>query len=282
MQEGTIPALVSARLVYRRRMHRALITGGTSGIGAAFATALAQRGTDLVLVARDVARLEQVAADLRCRHGVEVETISADLTDRADQQRIADRLEADGSDPALPAIDTLVNNAGFSVRTGLLDADMNQHDTGYEVMIRSLILLSGAAGRAMSARGRGWIINVGSVSAFVTQNNYTAIKAWVNNYSESLAVQLQGTGVQVTLLAPGWVRTEFHSRAGIKGSSIPGFLWLTPERLVADCLRDVDRGKAVSIPSKRFQVLVFAARVAPRRAIRWVSRMLSSRRSKER
>ena len=88
-------------------------------------------------------------------------------------------------------------------------------------MIRAVLKLGGAAGRGMRRRGRGWIINVGSVSALVTQNNYSAIKAWVGNYSESLGVQLAGTGVQVTALMPGWVRTEFHSRAGIKGSSIP-------------------------------------------------------------
>lgn len=263
-------------------MHRALITGGTSGIGAAFATALARRGADLVLVARDEARLADVAADLQREHGIDVETIAADLSDRADQERIARRLEADGSEPGLPPIDMLVNNAGFSVRTGLLEDDMTEHDRGYEVMMRSLIVLSGAAGRAMKARGQGWIINVGSVSAFVTQNNYSAIKAWVNTYTEALHVQLRGTGVHVTLLAPGWVRTEFHSRAGISGSSIPGFLWLTPQRLVEDCLKDVARNRVVSVPSLRFRILVALARIAPRPAIHAVSALLSSRRSKER
>lgn len=263
-------------------MLTALITGGTSGIGAAFATALARRGTDLVLVARDATRLEECARDLRSAHGIRVETLVADLGDRADQARVAERVEADGSDPERPAIDMLVNNAGFSVRTELSDADMTEHDRGHEVMVRSVIVLSAAAARAMSARGRGWIINVGSVSAFVTQNNYSAIKAWVNVYTESLAVQLRGTGVQVTLLAPGWVRTEFHARAGIKGSSIPGFLWLTPERLVEDCLRDVARGRVISVPSRRFTVLTFLARIAPRPVIHRISALLSSRRSRER
>lgn len=263
-------------------MHRALITGGTSGIGAAFATAFARRGVDLVLVARDAARLEECATALRREHGIDVETIAADLSDRTDQQRVADRLEAVGSDGAGAPIDVLVNNAGFSVRTELTDADMTEHDRGYEVMMRSVILLSAAAARAMTARGRGWIINVGSVSAFVTQNNYSAIKSWVNTYTESLHVQLEGTGVQVTLLAPGWVRTEFHERAGIKGSSIPGFLWLSPERLVEDCLRDVARGRSISIPSARFKVLVTLARIAPRPVIHRVSSLLSSRRSRER
>ncbi|GAB2540887.1 SDR family NAD(P)-dependent oxidoreductase [Brachybacterium huguangmaarense] len=263
-------------------MHRALITGGTSGIGAAFARAFARRGVDLVLVARDEERLRETAADLRREHGIDVETIRADLADRDDQARVARRLEADGSDPDLPIVDVLVNNAGFSLRTSLLDPDPSTHDRAHEVMVRSVIVLCSAAARAMSARGQGWIINVGSVSAFVPQNNYSAIKAWMNAYTEALHVQLAGTGVSATLLAPGWVRTEFHARAGITGSSIPGFLWLSSDRLVEDCLRDVARGKAVSIPSLRFKVITTAMRIAPRGLVHGISAALSARRNRER
>lgn len=263
-------------------MHRALITGGTSGIGAAFARAFGRRGVALVLVARDADRLEESAAALRRDYGVEVETITADLAEREAQDRVAARLEADGSDPAQGPVDVLVNNAGFSLRTSLMDADMTTHDRGYEVMVRSIIELSAAAARAMTARGQGWIINVGSVSAFVPQNNYSAIKAWVNAYTEALAVQLAGTGVTVTLLAPGWVRTEFHQRAGIKGSSIPGFLWLSSDRLVEDCLRDVAADRALSVPSRRFKVIVWAMRVAPRWLVHRISGALSARRNRER
>ncbi len=258
-------------------MHRALITGGTSGIGAAFARAFATRGVSLVLVARNAARLEETAAQLRADHGIEVETLLADLADREAQQRVADRLEA-RTDP----VDVFVNNAGFSVRAGLLDEDISPHDLGFEVMIRAVLKLGGAAGRAMRERGRGWIINIGSVSALVTQNNYSAIKAWVGNYSESLGVQLAGTGVQVTALMPGWVRTEFHSRAGIKGSSIPGVLWLDADRLVEDCLRDVARGKPVSIPSTRWKLIAAVLRTTPRGLIARLSALLSHRRNRER
>lgn len=258
-------------------MHRALITGGTSGIGAAFARAFAARGTALVLVARDPQRLEETAATIRREHGVEVETLAADLSDRAEQQRVADRLES-ATDP----VDVLVNNAGFSVRASLLDADISQHDLGFEVMIRAVLKLGGAAGRGMAARGRGWIINVGSVSALVTQNNYSAIKAWVGNYSESLGVQLAGTGVNVTALMPGWVRTEFHERAGIKGSSIPGPLWLDADFLVEQCLRDVARGKPVSVPSLRWKLIAAALRTTPRGVVARLSALLSHRRNRER
>ncbi|MDO5662709.1 MAG: SDR family NAD(P)-dependent oxidoreductase [Brachybacterium sp.] len=262
-------------------MHTALITGGTSGIGAAFARAFARRGMDLVLVARDADRLAETSRDLTAEHGVHVETIRADLASREDQQRVADRIEsvAPGDRP----IDILVNNAGFSLRASLVDADgVEAHDRGYEVMVRSIIVLCGAAARAMGPRGGGWIINVGSTSAFVPQNNYSAIKAWVNAYTEALAVALRPSGVQVALLAPGWVRTEFHSRAGIKGSSIPGFLWLTADRLVEDCLRDVARGRVVSVPSRRFQLIVAALRIIPRRLIHRISAIISDRRNRER
>lgn len=257
-------------------MHRALITGGTAGIGAAFARAFAGRGAALVLVARDADRLDEAAAQLREAYGVDVETLVADLSDRGAQQRVADRLETD-VDP----VDVLVNNAGFSVRASLLEEDLTAHDLGFEVMIRAVLKLGGAAGRGMGRRGRGWIINVGSVSALVTQNNYSAIKAWVGNYSESLGVQLDGSGVQVTALMPGWVRTEFHDRAGIKGSSIPGVLWLGADRLVADCLRDVARGKPVSIPSKRWKLIAAVLRTTPRGVVASLSAVLSHRRSRE-
>ena len=122
-------------------------------------------------------------------------------------------------------------------------------------MCRTVLVLGGAAGRAMRDRGAGTIINVSSTAGFVTMGSYSAVKAWVTSYSEGLSVELRGTGVQVTALMPGWVRTEFHTRAGIKGSSIPGVLWLDADRLVEDCLRDVARGRPVSIPSKRWKVI---------------------------
>jgi short-subunit dehydrogenase len=260
------------------RMHRALITGGTAGIGAAFARAFARRGAALVLVARDESRLDEAASELREIYGVEVETLVADLADRGDQQKVADRLGSTGAD----AVDVLVNNAGFSVRASLLDEDLTEHDRGFEVMQRAVLKLGGAAGRAMSARGQGWIINIASVSAFITQNNYTAIKAWVTNYSESLSVQLEGTGVQVTALTPGWVRTEFHERAGIRGSSIPDFLWLDADDLVEQCLADVAKGRPVSIPGGRWKLITAVLRTTPRPIVHRISSLLSSRRSKER
>lgn len=250
-------------------MPTALITGGTSGIGAEFARQLAAKGYDLVLVARDVERLQSMAAELP----VNVEVLQADLADRAQVDLVAARLERQDA-----PVDLLVNNAGFSVKAMLTARDVSAHDLGYEVMMRAVLVLAGAAARAMRERGSGRIINVASTAAFVTMGSYSAIKAWVLSYSEGLAIELEGTGVTVTALCPGWVRTEFHSRAGVSMSKLPEVMWLPIEPLVATALRDSERGKVVSIPSARYKVLIWLARVGPRGAVRRVSARLSSSR----
>lgn len=251
----------------------ALVTGGTSGIGAAFARALADRGWDLVLVARDEERLAGMAADFESE-GRTVEVLPADLSDRSDVERVAARLE----DPARP-VDMLVNNAGFGVHAPLTSVDTTPHDRAIEVMGRVVLVLSGAAGRAMRARGRGAIVNVSSTAGYVTMGSYSAVKAFVTSLTEGMATELHGTGVTVTALCPGWVRTEFHERAGIGVSSIPGFLWLDADRLVETALRDVRRGRVISTPSARYRLLMWFMRHLPRRTVRWISRLLSSRRS---
>ncbi|WP_119869525.1 SDR family NAD(P)-dependent oxidoreductase [Frondihabitans sp. 762G35] len=250
----------------------ALVTGGTSGIGAEFARQLAHRGYDLVLVARDEVRLETTAAELRVL-GRTVEILPADLADRAAVDRVADRL----ADPDRP-IELLVNNAGFGMHVPLTSEDVSAHDLGFEVMCRAVLVLSGAAARGMRERGSGRIVNVSSTAGLLAMGTYSAIKAWVTSFSEGLSVELRGTGVTVTALLPGWVRTEFHQRAGIRASSIPNSLWLDTEQLVSACLRDVDRGKVISIPTVRYRVLVGLLRHAPKSAVRAVSAKISSSR----
>ncbi|MBP8919284.1 MAG: SDR family oxidoreductase [Micropruina sp.] len=251
-------------------MATALITGGTAGIGAAFARALAERGNDLVLVARDADRLADTAAELAGRHGVSVETLPADLSVRADVLRVAARLE-DAERP----IDILVNNAGYGLHVKLLRDDLAAHARAIDVMCLAVLILGGAAGRAMRARGHGQIINVASLAAYIAQGGYSPIKAYVLAYSEGLANELRGTGVRVTVVNPGWVRTEFHQRAGIRTSAIPDIVWVEADRVARETLEDADKGRVISVPTKRWKLQKLLARHAPRSAVRWASRMLS-------
>ena len=256
-------------------MATALITGGTSGIGAAFASAFAARNLDLVLVARDTERLNQVAADLHTRFGVDVEVLSADLGDRGELDLVAQRV----ADPDRP-IEVLVNNAGFGVHARLLDEDVSKHEPAIDVMIRAVLVLSNAAGRAMRDRGHGGIINTSSFAGYITMGSYSAIKSWVTTFTESLAGELHGTGVTATALCPGWVRTEFHDRAGINAGKIPDALWLDADELVRQTLVDFDHGRVISMPSLRYKVLFQVVKHAPRAGIRMVSRLMSSSRHK--
>lgn len=254
-------------------MATALVTGGTSGIGAEFARQLADRGFDLVLVARDADRLTESADRLHTSHGINVETIQADLADRADVERVARRIE-DADRP----IEFLVNNAGFGVHVPLASADSSVHEHAFDVMCRAVLVLSAAGARSMIARGHGTILNVSSLQSFFTTGSYSAIKAWVTSFTQSLSVELRGTGVHATALLPGWVSTEWHSRAGVRTSSIPDWLWTKPEDVVRTALRDADRARVISIPSVRYRVIGWFARHLPMRAVRAVSGRISARR----
>lgn len=254
-------------------MTTALVTGGTAGIGAAFARTLAGRGHDLVLVARDRDRLNEMATELTSRHGVDVEVLAADLADRADARRVEERIESVDR-----PIDILVNNAGFGMRSAITETDRDAVDRALDVMLRAVVLLSSAAARTMTGRRSGAIINVSSTAGFMTMGTYSAIKSFVTVFTEGLASQLRGSGVQVTVVCPGWVRTEFHDRAAIGTSTIPDQLWLDADELVEECLADVERWQVVSIPSKRYRVLMLVVSHLPRSAVRFVSRKLTSRR----
>lgn len=254
-------------------MATALITGGTSGIGAEFARALASREYDLVLVARNESRLTELSQDLQRRHGITVDILTADLAQRDQVLSVAERVSS-----TQQPIDLLVNNAGFGVHAKLLDPDVTRHEHAFDVMCRAVLILSNAAGRAMRHRGRGGIINVASFAGYVSMGSYSAIKSWVTTFTEGLAGELHGTGVTVTALCPGWVRTEFHSRADINTHAIPGPLWIQPERLVRQALDDFDHGRVISMPTLRYKLLFFLVRHSPPPALRAVSRMMASSR----
>lgn len=254
-------------------MATALITGGTSGIGAEFARTLASRGTDLVLVARDRERLDKTARELTEQFGVSVDVLPADLSDRTQVNTVIARLE----DPSAP-IDLFINNAGFGLNSRLLDPDTETHERAISVMITAVYLLATAAARAMLKRGSGRIINVASSAAYITTGNYSAVKVYVLNFTEGLSNELRGTNVTVTALCPGWVHTEFHDRAGIRSNNIPPAAWIPIETVVTEGLAASERGAVICVPSKRWKVATTLARLVPRSVIRAVSHKLSSSR----
>ena len=237
-----------------------LVTGATAGIGHEFARQLAARGDDLVVVARDVDRLESVAADLRSTYGRAVEVMAADLVQRADVDRVAARL-ADVDRP----VDLLVNNAGFGLKQRFLVNDVEAEQAMLDVLVSAVMRLSHAALGAMSQRGSGGVINVSSVAAFLPRGTYAAAKAWVNSFSEWAANEYRPSGVTVTALCPGFTKTEFHERMDVERGD--GLLWLDVERLVGDALADHEKGRAFSIPSPQYKAIVALSRAVPNRAL---------------
>ncbi|PYC80889.1 short-chain dehydrogenase [Streptomyces tateyamensis] len=239
-------------------MTTALITGATAGIGAAFARRLAADGHDLVLVARDTDRLAQAAATLEREHGVAVQVLAADLATEAGIEAVERRL-ADGERP----VGILVNNAGFGNPGGYLEVPMAQELTMLKVHVEAVLRLTSAALPGMRERGFGGVVNVASVAAFVPRGTYGATKAWVVNFTQGAARDLAGSGVRLLALCPGFTRTEFHQRAGMGTGNIPGWAWLSAERVVDEALRDLARGRTLSVPSKRYKLAVTVARLLP-------------------
>lgn len=241
-------------------MSTALVTGATAGIGLEFARQLAARGDDLVLVARDRARLAAVAEDLRTSYGVAVEVLPADLTALGELATVEARV-ADRERP----VDLLVNNAGFGLKERFLDNPVDVEQAQQDVLVRAVLRLTHAALGSMVERGRGGVINVSSVAAFLPRGTYSAAKAWVNSFSAWAHAEYADRGVTVMALCPGFVKTEFHERLGVdRDASAPKPLWLEADRLVREALADFDRGRAMSIPSKRYKTIVTATRLVPR------------------
>ncbi|HEY8620978.1 MAG TPA: SDR family oxidoreductase [Dermatophilaceae bacterium] len=257
-------------------MSTALVTGGTSGIGLAFCRELAERGNDLVIVARHRARLENVSDELRARHSVNVEIMAADLSKRAALRRVSDRV-ADRDRP----IDLLVNNAGFGTSKSFLKGDLSDEEAMLDVLCHAVLVLSHAGALSMKDRGRGAIINVSSVAGFVPMGTYGAAKGWCTAFTENLAHELAGSGVSATALCPGFTHTELHERANVDMSKLPKVMWLEADRLVRDCLDDVKAGKVLSVPGMQYKVIAGIAEVAPRALVRALSsRVASIRRPK--
>ncbi len=253
-------------------MPTSLVTGATAGIGAAFARQLAARGHDLVLVARNRARLERFAADLQRDHGRAVEVLDVDLASDEGCARVEWRCGE--------GVDLLVNNAGLGTKGAFHEVPREAEEHLLRLNVRAVMRLAHAALPPMVERGTGAIVNVSSVAGFTPGTRgatYSASKAWVTNFSESLHLQYAPHGVRVLALCPGFTRTEFHQRAEMDVSGVPAQLWLYADDVVRTALADLDAGKAISVPGGQYKAIVAASRIVPTSVRSAVVRRVASR-----
>jgi short-subunit dehydrogenase len=246
----------------------ALVTGASSGIGATFARQIAEDGYGLVLVARRTRRLEELAAELRARHGVPAETIAADLTRDADVDLVARRL-ADSANLAL-----LVNNAGFGTKGFFFEADAAQQADMHRLHVLATERLTRAALPGMIARRRGGIVNVASVAGFMQSPgniSYMATKAWMISFTEGLHMELKilGSPVVVQALCPGYTYSEFHDAMGSDRREMPKSFWMPADFVVRESLRGLKKGSLFVIPGWRYRAIVRLAKLVPRSIFEW-------------
>lgn len=236
----------------------AVITGASSGLGAEFARQLAATGADLVLVARDRDALDDLARTLSADHGVACEVLPADLTEPEGLAAVAERLR----DPDRP-VGILVNNAGFGLDLRFERNDIADEQRHLDLHVGATMHLSHAALGPMIARGSGRIVNVASVAAFMPRGTYGAVKAWIVSFSRWANATYKP--VTVTAVCPGFTHTNFHERMGLPPGKegVPAWMWLDARDVVREGIRDAARGRAVSIPSLRYKVLVALVRVLP-------------------
>ena len=223
-----------------------LITGASTGIGAIYADRLARRGHDLILIARDKAKLDALALRLTAETGVAVETLPGDLGKAEDLARVEARLRGD------PAITGLVNNAGISGGGDIATVDPDKLEALIQLNAVALTRLSAAAAAAFSARGAGTIVNIGSVTAFMAESFepvYLATKAYVLAFSQALAAQLTPKGVRVQVVLPGITRTPIWDKAGTDIGAFPAEMVMEADDMVDAALAGLDLGELVTIPA---------------------------------
>ena len=247
-------------------MGRALITGASSGLGKEFAWALAAEGNDLVLVARNEQRLKELAEKIELQVGVQAEVFAADLSTGAGVQNVANRLLADERPVTL-----LINNAGGGLGQDFSGGVVKKEMSAANVMVNAVLVLTHAAVKAMVERGRGTIINVASITSMTVQGTYSAHKAWVKTFSEGLAAELEGTGVNVTAVLPGLMHTEFHQRSNVDSSQWPECVFVSPERVVEAALNGARHRRVLVVPGVLYKAAYVALKFAPRALVRRVA-----------
>ena len=242
---------------------RALITGASAGLGAEFARQLAALKVDLVLVARDGARLERLAHVLRSRHGVAVDVLTADLTQASDLDTVADRL----ADPDC-RVDILINNAGFGVYAGFEESSITDERRMHELLSWVPLRLAHAVVPWMLERRSGWIMNVASAAAFMPSGTYGAAKSAAVSLSRSLNARYRARGVRVTALCPGLLATEFHERMGEDHlPTLPRIAWADTAKVAREGLRALHRGTPVLVSDWRYRLVRPLIAVIPDRVL---------------
>lgn len=233
---------------------RALVTGASSGIGAAFAERLSSAGTELVLVGRARGALEQIA------RAAATEVVAADLATPEGTSPVVDRLRS-----AERPVDLLVHAAGLTTARPFGVARLEDELDQLKVNVVATTRLLHAAVTSMHGRGGGAVILVGSTAAHWSTGSYAATKAWLEVLAGALAARSAETGVHVLVTRPGFTRTRLHDRAGVDSSGVPGWMWLTPQRVAAESLDALTRGRSSWTPSRRYRALVAVTSPLPRR-----------------
>ena len=239
----------------------ALVTGATAGIGESFTRLLATNNYNIVLVARDMSRLNERAAGLQKSHGIETVVLQADLSTDDGCALIEEYITSH-------EIDVLINNAGFGLNKAFTVSELDSEQNLLDVLVRTPMRLMHVALKGMKLRDKGIIINVSSVAGFMAGGTYSASKSYLTVLSESLHTELAGTKVKICALCPGFTRTEFHQRGRMSMKGLPAFMWLNADTLVEKAWLDALKGKAISIPGWQYQILSFVMRFTPRPFVR--------------
>jgi len=251
----------------------ALVTGASAGIGKAFAEQLAIQGHDLVITARRAERLESLARELRAEHDTRVEVIAADLSDPSASQTLFDAIHQRGM-----FIDVLVNNAGYGLGGGYRSTSWQQNAELLQVLVTAVAHLTHLCVPGMVERGYGRIVHVASLAGLIHgapgNTIYAASKAFLVRFAESLALELEGTGVTVTAVCPGYTRSEFHDVAGTRNlvSKTPGFAWMDAETVARQGIDAALRGQTVYVNGVFNRAVEAAMRFLPKAAARGIMR----------
>ena len=251
----------------------ALVTGATAGIGESFCRLLADNNYNIVLVARDLPRLQERAIQLEAKFNVETHVIQADLSTDAGCSVVEQYLASN-------QVDVLINNAGFGLNKAFTMSELKAEQEMFDVLVRTPMRLMHVVLPGMKQRNKGVVINVSSVAGYIAGGSYSAAKSYLTVITESLHTELANTNIKVSALCPGFTRTEFHQRGRMSMKGLPGFMWLNSDKLVAKAWSDALKGKAVSIPGWQYQLLVFVIHALPRSIIRKVGMNLRAKQRK--